>query len=156
MVSNVATWILMSLWNVATLPLNVATLLIPLSVTSRRCPERSDVAPNVATSFSSTLCNVATLPRTSRRCPVLKPRTVHFGPSPRPLHYPKPLRSFSPVLTSLAGALYHAGRRLFIAFRPLLCIPEFSSHTGSGSLWHFHHIELGSSLRAFSVGLGVS
>ena len=71
-VSNVATWILMSLWNVATLILNVATLLIPLSVTSRRCPERRDVG-------FSTLCNVATLPRTSRRCPVLRPRTVHFA-----------------------------------------------------------------------------
>ena len=73
------TWILMGLFHVATLPLNVATLLIPLSVTSRRCPERHDVAPNVATSFSSTLCNVATLPRMSRRYPVLRPRTVHFA-----------------------------------------------------------------------------
>ena len=42
-VSNVATWILMGLCHVATLLLNVATLLIPLSVTSRRCPERRDV-----------------------------------------------------------------------------------------------------------------
>ena len=43
-VPNVATWILMGLWNVATLPLNIATLLIPLSGMLRRCPERRDVA----------------------------------------------------------------------------------------------------------------
>ena len=64
-ISNVATWILMSLWN-------VVTLLIPLSVTSRRWPERRDAG-------CSTLYNVATLPRTSRRCPVLRPTMVHFS-----------------------------------------------------------------------------
>ena len=53
------------------------------SVTSRRCPSRRDVGCHP-------LCDVATSPRTSRRCPVLNPRPVHFGSSPRPLHCLKP------------------------------------------------------------------
>ena len=49
--------------------------LNPLSVTSRREPERRDVG-------LFALCHVATSPRTSRRGPVFSPRMVHFAPSP--------------------------------------------------------------------------
>ena len=55
---------------------NVATWSCLLSVTSRCDPERRDVV-------LFTLCDVATSPRTSRRDPGLRPKTVHFfGTSP--------------------------------------------------------------------------
>ena len=106
-----------TLCNVATLPRTSRRRLVQRSVTSRRCPERRDVAPNVATLPRTSrrcperrdvgfnpLCNVAMLLRTSRRYPVLRPRTVHFCSSPRTHHYrnPRPLAHLSsPALLEL-------------------------------------------------------
>ena len=70
------------LYNVATWSLNAATSILSASVTSRhgfptsrRGPlERRDVGNQRRDVFNPTLCNVATLPRTSRRR--LVPRSV--------------------------------------------------------------------------------
>ena len=77
------------LCHVATWTSHVVTSILHVSVTSRRrlptsrrqfLPplSRRDVDLHVATSVFTSLCHVATSPRTSRRCPVLSPRTVHF------------------------------------------------------------------------------
>ena len=87
-ISNVATWIFFTLCHVATwLPTSRRQIVPFLS----RCDvdfqrrdvdfneplERRDVNSRRHDIGFSTLYNVATLPRTSRRCPILSPRTVH-------------------------------------------------------------------------------
>ena len=99
------------LWNVATLSTNVATLAYVLSVTLRRCPQRRDIAPNVAT-----------LPRTSRRCLVLgQTQSIfafltlyHHCLNPSSLHT-RPHNSH--------WSRYHTGRR------SIYCPPISSLHT---------------------------
>ena len=113
--------------------------LVTCSLTSRRCPSRHDVG-------FITLCHVATSPRTSRRCPVLSLRTVHFWL----------FTSHTPLIGTLAflrTSLHRTCRSSHppvrgpsIAFRPPLCITELPSPTGSGSLWHSHHIVLDSGI----------
>ena len=120
-VSNVATWILMSLWNVATLIQNVATLI-----------------QNVATLLNP-------LSVTSRRCPVLRPRTVIFA---RHLAHTttETLDFLHTCLHQPCRSPFPTGRRSLHCLRPPLCISESPFPTGSWSLWHSHHTVLGSSL----------
>ena len=112
--------------------------------------ERRDVAPQRRDVVNSTLCHVATLliplSVTSRRCPVLRPRTVHFCSSPRTHHYrnPRPLTHLSsPALLELPSTPIGGS---YSALRPSLRTSESPAPTGSGSLWHSYHTVLGSSL----------
>ena len=108
--------------------------------------ERRDVDTQRRDVVNPTLCNVATLSRTSRRCPVLRPRTVHFCSSPRTHHYrnPRPLVHLSsPALLELPSTPVGGP---YIALRPPLRISKSPALTGSGSLWHSHHTVLSSSL----------
>ena len=137
---------------------HVATLVSTISVTSRRHPARRDVTLHVATS-----------PRTSRRQFLWASVTSRRDPARRDvflflsleqfilaLHLVHPITRNPSLLAHLHSlalpelSVMPAGG-LYIAFRPPLCIPECSSNTGSGSLLHFHHIVLESSLRAFSM-----
>ena len=172
--------------NVATLSRNVATSILPLSVTSRRgFPtsrrqfsyslsrrdvdfqrrdvnfhdplERRDVGNQRRDLFNSTLYNVATLPRTSRRCPVFRPRIVHFAlhlahTTTRTLaslaHLSSPALPEPPV-TPVGGS--------YIALRPSLSTPQSPSPTGPLSPPHspYTHVAL-TLVWSTTVGLGVS
>ena len=103
---------------------------VQASVTSRRCPAHRDVG-------FITLCDAATSPRTSRRCPVLSPRTVHFWLFTS--HTPNPNPSFpcAPALTGPVEAFVTLVGGPSIVLRPSLCSYEPPSSPGSGSLWHF-------------------
>ena len=86
--------------------------LNPLSVTSRREPERRDVG-------LFALCHVATSPRTSRHDPVFSPRMVHFDHS---LHAPSLTRTLAPlrpILHRTCRRPHPTGRRPSTARRPL-------------------------------------
>ena len=84
---------------------------------------RRDVTPNFATLNPLPLWNVATLPRTSRRCFVLNPIPFHFFCSyPKPA-LPEPKSSYTPSHTEPSPEYYHTGRRL------VYCFPTFSVQT---------------------------
>ena len=150
--SHVATSVFTSLCHVATLP-----------ITSRRCPSRRDVsfykplsrrdvAHHVATLGFTSLCHVATSPPHVATLLCFKPKNgsflaLHLTHSPNrnpsfPVHQPSP--DLPEPSFTLVGDPY-------IVLRPPLCSYESPSVPGFGSLWNFHHIVLGSSLRAFSV-----
>ena len=87
------------------------------SLTSRRRHERRDVG-------FITLCHVVTSSRTSRRCPVLSPRTVHFWL----------FTSRTPLIGTLAflrTILHRTCRRSHpTGRRSLHCVPTTSVHHG--------------------------
>ena len=99
---------------------------------------------NVATWFEPTLCHVATLPPTSRRClvklsvtsrrdPVFSPRMVHFGPSH---HTPSLIGTLAPLRTNLhrtCRSSHPTGRRPSTAHRPPVFPFESPFSAGFGS-----------------------
>ena len=122
---------------------------------------RRDVAPHVATSFGHVLCHVVTwdsnvatwaclLFVTSRCDPArrdvalfLAQERFIFCPSPpTPITRNPSLLAFLLSLALPELSITPAGG-LYIAFRPTLCFLGCSSNTGSGSLWHFHHVGSG-------------
>ena len=142
------------LWNVMTLDLNVATLVLHFSRTSLRwiqrrnvsfnhSLERRDFGSNVATLVLTILCNVATLAAflsgTSRRCiltsrrwPCLRLKTPSFC-SYHVLFLPEPysIPIVVPTTPTLAGIHSHTCRRpLFFppTTSPTLPLP-FTHHT---------------------------
>ena len=91
--------------------------------------ERRDVDTQRHDVVSTTLWNVATFPRTSRRCPFLNPKPLHFFYShPKPV-LPEPKPSYTPRHTEPAPESYHTGRRLAYCFRHSLCTPTSPFHT---------------------------
>ena len=66
------------------------------------------------------LCNVATLPRTSRHCPILRPNTVHFALLTLYCHYMNPSIPVSPFHTKFCWNRFPSRRR------SLVCPPTLS------------------------------
>ena len=85
--------------------------------TSRRGPERRDVIWSCALSRRDVDPNVTTLACllsvTSRRGPVLNPRSVHFWFFSSHTPYRNPSFPCAPAFTGPVGALIHTGRRPF-------------------------------------------
>ena len=91
--------------------------LVQVFVTSRRGPERRDVVWSCALSRRDVDPNVATLACllsvTSRRGPVLNPRSVHLWFLTSHTPYRNPSFPCAPAFTGPVGALVHTGRRPF-------------------------------------------
>ena len=85
--------------------------------------ERRDVGYKRRDVGKFTLWNVATLPRTSRRCPVLRPHISHFALLTLYHPYLNPSLPAHPSTPPIAGVSPHTGRR------PVFCPPTPSLPT---------------------------
>ena len=90
-----------------------------------------------------TLWNVAKLPRTSQRCPVLRPHSSHFCSYPT-LVCLNPNLPAHPATPTLAGVPYHISRRpMFCLLTPSLTSPSPSHTLSPPSLLAISTLHLG-------------